>query len=339
MKKIGSCDSKHLLASALQELGVPSEDKIDGTDLHLAFNYGKYGLPDGSRSPRGPTFSMTIRPNAKGILDALRKTVLPLIPRDEAKLRDIPLGFAKHTSVDAHVYSNPEGAYAIILPAALFAGLFSANERYLQLRMAGQGERHGNDKEDIDSLILKFPERIAMHLFGREKPKEELFFMASWGMGDSTIASWIWAITRAQQIFLLMHEFGHVTISTGKCEKVRRGMFRHRFVGHSEEFEADRWAATHIAKGMDVLTEGHPFEIPRGVFLLFEYFELLRKISVYTLGDENPTPRERFAKIEGILNPREELITRGDLEHDRWQVDRLADAYIIRRHINNPYGE
>ena len=321
MKDIKYCDSEHLLAWALHELGVPSEDRFEDfnpIDLDLSFYYGKYGLPDGLRSLSDPI----VRPSREEILHALHKTVSPMIPRNKAELRDIPLGFAKLPTVDAYVYINSVGARAIILNAGLFAGLYSANERYLQLFKEAE-KKAEDDTKDLESLILQFAERIAIHLLGKEKPDDEFFFTVSWEWQNPRIFPWIWTTTRVQQLFLLLHEYGHVVTSSGKREKVRHGVFRHCFVGPSEEFKADRWAAICIAEGAEELTEGHPIEVVRGVFLLFEYLELLHKIGMYPR-DKYPAPRKRFAKIEKILNPHKGIITKEDFKRNRWRLDKLA---------------
>lgn len=79
---------------------MPSDDRIEdynSTDLHLGMMHSKYGLADGSRPPLGTIHLLT----RKEILHALRETVSPMIPRNKAELRDIPLGFAKLPTVDA----------------------------------------------------------------------------------------------------------------------------------------------------------------------------------------------------------------------------------------------
>jgi tetratricopeptide (TPR) repeat protein len=317
---IEHCSSEQLLEWVLQNLGAPSDDELHPIDVGLALAYARYGLPDGSRS--SPP-EWLVRPGWNTIRDALRRTVLPLIGKDEPMLQDVSLGFAKFRAVNAGIYTNKAGAHAVVLNGGIFAGLFSVNERYLQLELAARGE---GAEGDINSMISEFHGRVAWHLFEEGEP--QLQFTLVFGRRPE-VASWIWATSTAQQVFLLMHEYGHITAGAGTHDVIASGVFRHHFIGHDEEFRADQWAATRIAKGIKKLFPEDPSVMTTGVFLMFEYLELLRKTGVYKLEDEYPSPRERFDNIAGILNPSAELVATTALEEKRENFDLLYEAYAV----------
>lgn len=315
MKNMANCNSEALLDWVLNKRSLSlSEPKFEPVDVHLALAYARYGLADGSRPPS----KVLIRPGSKKIINTLKKTLELFLSQNEIDcLQNVSIGFAKTPRVDGYAYTNNIGAYAIVLNAGLFAGLFSANERYLQLEMASRGKEV---EEDINSLIEKFNQRIATYLFDEPRPEGDWSFTMIWGR-EPEVASWIWATTTAQQLFLLLHEFGHKQISSSSNQSISKGIFRCQFTGYNEEIEADKWAAKHIAKGMNKMFPDEPSIAISSVFLIFEYLELLYRMGVYKLGKDYPTPRKRFETIYKIMEPYQTLLSWEILEDRRENFD------------------
>lgn len=311
MKNLANSNSEALLDWVLNKRPLSlSEPKFEPIDVHLALAYARYGLADGSRSPS----SQLIRPGSGKIINTLKKTSELFLSKNEKDfLQNVSIGFAKTPKADGYVYTNKVRETAIVINAGLFAGLFSANERYLQLEMASHGEVV---EEDIDSLISKFNQRIASYLYDEPKPEEDWNFTKIWGRKRQE-ASWIWATTTAQQLFLLLHEFGHIQIISSSNQIICKDIYRCQFNDYNEEMEADKWAAKHIAKGMNKMFPKEPSIFISSIFLVFEYLELLYKMGVYKLGKEYPTPRKRFDNIYKIMGSYQNLLSWEILEDRR----------------------
>lgn len=293
---------------------------ISDLDPWLGMAFGLFGLPDGTRSSPG----VSIRPGPRVLVNGLRNVVAPLLASSEKWLMTIATGLTRLPTTNAfHFQDKRSGAQVIILDAGIFAGLYSANDTFLELASA----LHSNaSQQDLQKIGAVFASRIAWFLFGTDTAKDSWMFTFT-SRVDPGVQGEVWAITTVQQVFLLLHELGHASDRTQSWEdeEVADGIVTRQMLGDtSAEDTADAWAATHMKGPMPRLIAEEPSYIVTGMFQLWEYLELCRKTGVYRVGPQYRMPRDRFSRIAQIVGPDVRDCLSPVLESYRDVFDQLA---------------
>jgi hypothetical protein len=291
---------KKVLEYALKDLGTPPLSRSAGTLLEMAWAYDIYGLPNGEANPTHArrVGHMTQAPESWKILRAYWQVVNPLLSSSEKLLHDIPIGFVENPAVEAFCYTSESGRCAIAIFAGLFAGLFAANER---AEIVSEELRDHGKSSITPSNFVDLLDRF---LLGSDTAQHELLYeFSSNNFVNPERAHEIWRNTSIQQVFLLLHEYGHLYCDREPSFETRgQGIFRRRFSGRADEFEADLWAARHIANGIPGLDILDPLQSDGAVFRLFAFLELLRKHKRYDPGD-HPLPVDRWLNVAPVFNP------------------------------------
>ena len=143
----------------------------------------------------------------------------------------------------------------------------------------------------------------------------------------------IWAQTSIQQVFLLLHEFGHAYYHHGRSSasaaKSNHVVWQSSDSEFHQEIEADKFAAQHMAVGPwpEIFSNLHE-PIIFGLFEFFESLELLRKMQRYSLG-ARPEPRERFQHIASIIDHRLYKKYKASLDDHQSTLDDLYTAWSL----------
>ena len=292
--------------------GFVQEQSMAELDIWLGMAFDLFGLPDGTHSPRG----VSMRPGPDTLLGGLRQATAPLLRPSEGRLLDIRLALARLPTVDGvHVEDLRSGSQVIVLSAGVFAGLYSANDSFLELATAVIDQR---PQKEARALAEAFPGRLSRFLFGA-KDEEDGWMFTFRSRADPAVQGVVWADTTVQQMFLLLHELGHAADRTRSCktEPIADGIVKHSALGTTAaEDYADTWAAEHMVGPMPSLIQDDRSFLVSGVFQFFEYLELLRKSRVYTLTSGYRMPRDRFERIADVFGPElRDSLGRGLSEH------------------------
>jgi hypothetical protein len=263
-------------------------------ELMLSFAHDLFGFADGSRAPKGTLMG----PGLAKMKDSLLHVIQPMLKPDESHLLEIPIEFARVPYIDAaHVFDRRADQRWIVLNLKLFGALYAMNDRFLELLSVG---RSGVSGSHILEVALKFPELISRFFLGTSEDGENWMFRMETRIRPD-FRGYVWAHTSIQQVFLLLHEFGHAYYHHGQASAVAINRditaWQSDDSQHQQEIEADRFAAQHIAVGPWPERYAEPHET--AIFSLFEFFEgleLLRKMERYSPG-ARPEPRERFRYI------------------------------------------
>ena len=287
--------SNELLDYALSELTLPTNAN---TVMSVAFAFDIFGLPNGKKNPsRGSSMRMTRGPDIYEIRDAFRQVINPLLDEKEKWLLSIPIGFANQPSTDASCYLSKWRECAIVFYAGIFGGLFSANERVEVIRE----EMRSKNSSSISPF--EFAQLLERFLLGAEVATEHFHFLTHDYINPERTYK-IWKITTIQQVFMLLHEFGHLYYKQHPSLEPRgSGIFRRRFSSYDDEFQADLWAAKHIMYGIPGVAVSDPLELDSAIVRLFGYFEILRKNGKYDPSGTHPLPVERWLNVAPLLAP------------------------------------
>lgn len=265
-----------------------------GTELfpyQAAFCWDDYGLPDGSLNPTSVRSGQAdargnhalMAPSQDAVQAAFNKVLGVILPKTERWLLRIPRRITRAGALSAHMYCSNAGGAVILLPYGLLGGLYYVNELYHELK-AGAKSRLPEDFRMLASR--KLADLIACWVLGERAYERDHF----WELGFllqflraarcESSRRWIWAMTTSQQLFVILHEFGHlVNVKRADRQEVDRDLHVLKFSGVDNETRADRWAAERMMTGFPArLVFGSDFGRTReSVFVLFGVLAMLQQ--------------------------------------------------------------
>jgi len=266
-----------------------------------------------------------MEPDLDKIKESLISIISPMLNNaKERKLLRIRIEFSKLPHIDAaHAFDNETGNRWIVLNSKVFTTLHQVNDRFCQLINLNNNPHAA--KEELLSAFLNFPDRIAGYfLRGKREPALK--------PGEAPGNTWV--ATSAQQIFLTLHELGHVFLEHGRTSASDIGS--HVSVWHAqnarpEEVDAvDLFAASHMAKGpWPTVYSTDRRQLLLGIFRFFESLELLRKMDRYSIGP-HIAPRERFINIAGIMDRKSYLEEKPFFDDCQSMLDDMYSVWKLR---------
>lgn len=272
-----------------------------------AFCWDHYGLPNGKRNPTSKPKQWAVSghalmtPPSKDINEAFDDLVKPVLERKDRWAVSIPRGFGYLSTLDARVLVSTDNTAAMVLPMGIFGMQYVLNEIVLELRTNDGAQLEPRWRKFIRS---RFPEVLAYLLL--QKPVNEPGFGVFVMQLDKLRyqrtpekRAFLWSSTVAQQLFVLLHELGHLVVGTPKAqEPLSEHIAEWRFGGSDEEVLADRWAARQLRRGAR-LSNNWPRDRTMQVSVLsvFGAIELLRK-GGYLL---EPSRDELISRLSVVL--------------------------------------
>jgi hypothetical protein len=327
-------------ASLLERIACISLKDYSLSHLRAAFCWDHYGLPDGTRNPTGigkwkngsvpdsviqaydelldaveperdrdsiARGHVLMPPHVDLINEAFNKVLDSLLHDDEKWLMAIPRGVANLGALDAQAYCTSSGSVAMVLPYAAFGGLFYVNELYHELNAGQEGLLTSESRSFIENnLHILFSHWILCMSEPSSKSEEignlefdlEIF---RW-IRKPRDRYWIWATTVSQQVFLLLHEFGHLTqVDPANKEKVSDDLYELKYRGIDEELKADKWAGERMRHGIPKVFEGNFQWSDQAVFVLFGIMEVLRCYKYLTVSSNDIV--ERAYQLKKFWDP------------------------------------
>jgi len=244
-------------------------------------------------------------------------TTLQLLGKPRSYTLNIIAGKMPAT-VDAVIVVGPNGEEVIILPSRTFWGLAEANQEFYWLWLLNeyQSLNYWPFVDEFSVLTSAVGPQICQTVWGAcELGCQNANVILDYGKETKCLmlqregkSQLIVGATLAQQLFMILHEYGHLASgSPSDSRLIGRGARKLFFTGGKDsETAADLWAAERLR---DAVRSGWLFgnslaerNYPHlGTFLLFEYLELLRRRGFPVVGVLCGLPRERWDRISGVL--------------------------------------
>jgi hypothetical protein len=253
-----------------------------------AWCWDNYPLPDGRMNPtgrlrrqNGQKGHLTITPPVESIDAAFTELLRPVLKGPDEWVLEIPRSFGATATLDARVLISSSGGAALVMPKAILGMVYVMNEIVSELK--------ANTRSHLSQAQLRFvrahyAEILAYLLLQKKSDSREvaLFIMELDRLRYERTAderSSIWSFGVAQQLFVLLPEFGHLVHSVpASLEPSATKVVIHRFSGLKQELEADRWAGSHLRQAHKH-SHKWPYWETSGIALLilFGAMDLLRK--------------------------------------------------------------
>jgi hypothetical protein len=265
---------------SLGDLASPSAMTIA---LQAAICFDMYGLPDGTvNGTHWGKIHATLVPPEPAIHAAFDGLLSSMLPSDLRWLLQIPRRIAPLHSIDAHAYVSSQGGAAIVLPLGALGGIFLMNEvfhaSYKEIGIPPS--LHAGISAHLPALLAEWllcrePEDASLD----DLRSELLLFLQVRRMrcqAHVTERFFIWSTTVVQQLFLLLHEFGHLV--TSRCAYSpgpASGPRQLAFTGADDELRADAWALSFLREGLPGIAEKQ--YVQQALFLLFGAMYLLSR--------------------------------------------------------------
>jgi len=268
------------------------------------------------RAP-GDQGHLTVPPSSEHINTALDIILGPVLDAKDKWVLTIPRAVGHTATVEARALLSISGGAAIVLPMGIFGMVYVLNELVSELK-AGR-ETHLSSK---DTMFVKdnYAQIIAYLLLQREPENKDIpaFLMQLDQLrytrepekrGD------IWSISTAQQLYVLLHELGHlVKTAPTNATGAERAMIAPHFSDENQEVDADSWAAGYLRRGRD-RTEKWPYwlTVQVAMLILFGAMDLMResgfmpglsrdmigtRLAIVLLSADNPSwPQSRYGSL------------------------------------------
>jgi len=243
-----------------------------------------------------------ILPLAQYVCDALS-------PSDQAKIRDVAVGVLSTQDPNAAAIRTPDDTgFVVAIDGGLFTTLMSLNEISVTVLSPSIGQ-----SLDPSEASREFYKRSGFYLRTVQRPHPE--WAHRWTLDTMLFAQ---ALTRAQLLFVIGHEFGHIAaghldmpmhayqwaLPNRVLEVVRKS--------HSQEFEADVVGLGSAAKAIaampsdDVLRQ-NVWVCPFAVALFFIYLDMFESLGF--LPRNTPSHPPALARLDELAGAFAESIS------------------------------
>jgi hypothetical protein len=254
----------------------------------------------------------------KNVLGRIHQEALALAPERFPYLAAIPVGLGKDPRLRGRLFYNARGDMAIVLSIGYYYHLYQFNEiTFRALQEAGSGGQEAM----AEWLYLLFSQ--LSHFVGRQTVPLEPFPEKSGILSrDQTEMHLAGLVSNVQQLFVLLHEFGHAVQLSGhaSASETRPEEWQSDL---ARDLDADAWAATCFAeRGMQFYT---PSMQMRGLFRLFEYYHLIERLENSL---EPGTARVRFDRIRECIDPHQASLNPQLLVALRQTFDHFLEKYM-----------
>lgn len=324
------------------DIGMDEASIVHGITISQLWDV--YGLPDGSRNPTsGKDVHLLGPPPVQDINNAFNNVLSRILKPNEFWLMDIPRQIAWLRSLDASVFCTNDNRAAIVLPYGAFGGLFIANELFMACQL---GPSYSISADKLEKIKKDFPKLLAFWILGMGENSEGvmgpiadlvLFRQLMRRDEKAGFVSWhlIWAMTVVQQIFMLLHEFGHLfQVAESPKSSVNNNLYRFNFTGVDREIDADKFACLHMNKGFTVYEGGdkgktigtfqQPDFLKLSLFNLFGFIYILRQYNYLAIDQDDFL--KRWLSLAKIMDP--ELGLDLTLDDARNVFERIED-YLL----------
>jgi hypothetical protein len=275
------------------------------------------------------SFKLSLRPlvdETPNVLGDVWKTVLAMTRDDYPYFSEVAVGIAKVNLISGRVFRHPNGVMAIVLGFAGFNDLYGINH---MMALTLRPQLFSPRKLDLIRTLVHMLAKISHHFGKKTLPRSRMPYPTYETMDElGMVHEW----TFCQQVFILLHEFGHVV----QMHAPSAHLVAEACTGSSElELAADRWAAGILkAKG-----DKHCPLIAQlnSLFWLCEYMHFI-EVCEDQKSACNQLARSRFDTILSVIDPISHIIpahyindTRNDLDevYRHWPLflELLADAH------------
>jgi hypothetical protein len=229
----------------------------------------------------------------KNVLGRIHKEALALAPQRFSYLSAIPVGLGKDPRLRGRLFYNADGDMAIVLSIGYYYHLYQFNE--ITFRALQEAGSLGLDA--MEEWLYLLISQLSHYIGGQTIPLEPFPSKSGILSRNQTEMDLARLMSNVQQLFVLLHEFGHAVQLRGHGSA--RGARPEEW--HSDltrDLDADAWAAACFAEG------GMRFYAPsmqmRGLFWLFEYYHLIERLENNL---ETGTARLRFDRIQECIDP------------------------------------
>ena len=254
----------------------------------------------------------------KNVLGRIHQEALALTPHGFPYLAAIPVGLGKDPRLRGRLFYNGRGDMAIVLSIGYYYHLYEFNE--ITFRAIEEGGSGGQEAM-AEWLYLLFSQ--LSHFVGRQTVPLEPFPEKSGILSrDRTEMDLTKLVSNVQQLFVLLHEFGHAVQLRGHGS-ASGGQPKEWQSDLARDLDADAWAADRFAES------GMKFYAPsmqmRGLFWLFEYYHLIERLENSL---EPGTARMRFDRIRDCIDPQRTSLNPQLLIVLRQTFDNLLENYM-----------
>jgi hypothetical protein len=241
--------------------------------------------------------AMSLRPVHPGnTLGRIHDSVMIMCQDDHPEFRAYAVCLAKASGFLGRLYTNSLDGVAVVLSLTMFEALYAINRLY----MVADSESDVPTDQRIGSFVQLC--QIISHSFGHRTLSPSKY---SPHYPNKEELQKTHFVANCQQQFVLLHEFGHLAISSPLATEQEGADCEGRPL--EVEFKADEWAATKIR------AFSGEFYIPwlqlRSLLWLFEFMHFVEVIELHKLA-ANSHARQRFDRLRYIIDGSGQILPR-----------------------------
>jgi tetratricopeptide (TPR) repeat protein len=285
--------------------------------------WDNYPLPDSQYNPtnhrhkdeNSKNFHATMAPDQNAVFKAFNTVLLNLLSDEDHWLLDIPRELICTHVFDSRVLLSKKGA-AMVIPRGLFGNLFIVNEIIEQLTSGFESkvdsEYQMYIKEHFAEIVCYLLAETAIMKKNKgqyEFPKSEITNVVHKMQSiryelNNELKMKIWRKTTIQQIFVILHELGHIALydfkdSLDSCASDSYHNLSSQNL--ADDLKADEWAISKVRYGIpDVCGENYSE-------ILSSILSLMALLSIVSENHEqyqqySDLTGKRFQNLAGILD-------------------------------------
>ena len=255
--------------------------------ITVAWCWDHYPLIDGTLNPTGRfrrpadvKGHLLIAPPEDDINNAFNQVIGSVLPENDTWVLTIPRAIGYTRTVDAKALFSDSGGCAMVLPMAMLGAFYVMNEIVFELRAAAHSRL---PEEKLSFIRANYPDILA-YLLIQKQPTDNSIRLSVLELDpiryerSTNEGEIIWSIGTAQQLYVILHEFGHL-IHSKRTDRaiIADGIYHHPFWGKDQETQVDIWAARILKQGRDRSEKWPHWETIRiAILILFGAMELLR---------------------------------------------------------------
>jgi hypothetical protein len=254
----------------------------------------------------------------KNVLGRIHHEAFTMMETRFHHFQTIPVGLGKDPHLRGRLFCSACGDMAIVLSLGYFYHLYQFNE--ITFRAIQEAGEKGPEAM-AEWMYLLFSH--LSHYIGRQTTPWKHFPKQGGVLSrDQNELIFTQLVTNAQQLFVLLHEFGHVVQLTehGLAGRMRLLEWENNL---ERDLDADAWAAARLAKHS---TEYYrPSVQMQGLFWLFEYYHVIETLE---RKEESRTARRRFDQIRYLIDPQQ-----ASLPHQSLVTLRATFDHFLAEHM------
>ncbi len=253
--------------------------------------WDSYALPDFQYNPTNHRYNhrkkgdyhALMAPDPKSVRNAFNTVLRKLLDDEEMWLLEIPRELVCTHVFDTYILRSPKGV-AVAMARGLFGNLFIVNEIIEQIRLGIESKLDPASRIYLEEHFAEYVSHLLAETEVWKKTRNgfiapdndlskiTLMLQQLRHSTDEEFKMKIWRMTTIQQLFMILHEFGHIAqfdckdttgdVADGYCEDLSARPFE-------DDFYADRWAMWKLRYGIPGVCGENHTEIFASVARLF----------------------------------------------------------------------